>query len=140
MIIGTSLRTNINISAVDPETCLDIMIVFCCFQLLYSNTLSWCLCFVFMILLLLFWIHYLVCPTLYLRLCFHSKKLPAFHLLLEYKSGALRLASVALPLCLTNASANVRFRKICKHFILFQKRPAFRLFLKNKSGALLVYY
>ena len=67
--------------------------------------------------------------------CFHSKQLSAFRLSLRNKSEALRLASLALPLSLTSASASVRFPTNRKHRILFQKRPASRPFLKGRSGA-----
>ena len=138
MIIDSSLRTSTTTSAVSIVSCLDIMISLCCFQLPYSNTLLCCL--VFMSLLSLFCSPRLVCPTLFPPFSFHSHELPAFRLCLKNKSGVLRLASLALPLCLTNAIANVRFRQLHKHFILFHKRPAFCLFLKNKSESLLVYY
>ena len=88
------------------------MISFCCFQLLYSNTLCVVHNSVFISWFLLFCVLCLVCPTLFPLFCFHSKKLPVFRLFLKNKSGALRLASLALPLCLTNANASVKFRKL----------------------------
>ena len=137
---GTSRSINTHVNDVVDVIILNIMISLCCFQLLHNNTLYVVHNLVSISCFVLFCVLYLVCPTLFPVFCFHSKQMPAFRRFLKNKSGALRLASLALPWSLTSASADVRFPQIRKHLILFQKRTAFRLFLKNKSGALLVYY
>ena len=99
------------------------MISFCCFHLLCGNTLCGFHYLVCIVWFLQFCFHYLVCPTSFPLFGFHTEQLAAFRLFLRNKSGTRCLASLALPSCVTRATANVRFRKIRKHLV----------FLKNKK-------
>ena len=135
MICDTSRSTNSNKSSAHNVIVQDITISFSCFQLC-SNTLCGFHYVVFIIWFLLICVHYLVCPTLFPLFGFHAEQLAAFRLFSRNKSGTRCLASLALPSCVTRATANVRFRKIRKHFVFLKKRRALRLYLKNKSGAL----
>ena len=94
----------------------DTMISFCCFQLLCSNTLCGFHDFVFDTWFLQFWFHYLVCPTFFPLFGFHTEQLAALRLFSRNKSGTCCPAGLALPSCVTRATANVRFRQIRKHF------------------------
>ena len=111
-------------------------ISFGCFHLLCGNTLCGFHYLVFIVWFLQFCFYYLVCPTLLPLFGFHTEQLAAFRLFLRSKTGTRCLASLALPSCVTRATANVRFRKIRKHLVFLKKRRALRLFLKNNSGAL----
>ena len=98
-----------------------ITISFGCFHLLCGNTLCGFHYLVFIVWFLQFCFHYLVCPTLFPLFGFHTEQLAAFRLFLKSKTGTRCLASLALPSCVTRATANVRFRKIRKHLVFLKK-------------------
>ena len=133
---GTNTSTNSTTSWVHNVILQDITISSCCFHLLCGNSLCGFHYFVFIVWFSQFCFHYLVCPTLFPLFGFHTEQLAAFRLFLRSKTGTRLLASLALPSCVTRATANVRFRKIRKHLVFLKKRRALRLFLKNNSGAL----
>ena len=139
MICGTSPDIGSNTGSVHNVILQDITISSCCFHLLCGNSLCGFHYFVFIVWFLQFCFHYLVCPTLFPLFGFHTEQLAAFRLFLRSKTGTRCLASLALPSCVTRATANVRFRKIRKHLVFLKKRRALRLFLKNNSGALPVH-
>ena len=90
-------------------------------RLLCGNTLCGFHYLVFIVWFLQFCFHYLVCPTLFPLFGFHTEQLAAFRLFLRSKTGTRCLASLALPACVTRATANVRVRKICKHLVFLKK-------------------
>ena len=99
----------------------DITLSFCCFHVLCGNTLCGFHYLIFIVWFLQFCFHYLVGPTLFPIFGFHTKHLAACRLFLRSKTGTRCLASLALPSCVTRATANVRFRKIRKHFGCLKK-------------------
>ena len=133
---STNTSTNSATSQGHNVILQHITISFSCFHLLCGNILCGFHYLVFIVWFLQFCFHYLVCPTLFPLFGFHTKHLAAFRVFLRSKTGTRCLASLALPLCVTRATANVRFRKIRKHLFFLKKRRALRLFLKNNSGAL----
>ena len=135
MICRTSRSTNFNIHSVHNVILQDITISFCCFQLLCSNTLCG-----FHSIVVIIWFYnlvftILVCPTLFPLFGFHTEQLAAFRLFLKNKSGTRCLATLALPLSVTGVTANVRFRKIRKHFV-FQKKASAASLSEEQIGSI----
>jgi hypothetical protein len=112
-----SRSANTHINDVVDVIILNIMISF-----VVSNH-----CIVTLYVLLTVWFSLVGCYNCvfsiwFALLCFQYfvviQKNYAFRLFLKNKSGALRLASLALPWCLTNANTNVKFQKKHKLFIV----------------------
>jgi len=121
IFLGTSTSTSCKTSTRHNVILQDITISFCCFQSFRGNSLCGFHYFVFIVWFSQFCFHYLVCPTLFPLFGFHTEQLAAFRLFLRSKTGTRCLASLALPSCVTRATANVRFRKIRKHLVFLKK-------------------
>ena len=121
IFLGTSTSTSCKTNTRHNVILQDITISFCCFQPFRGNSLCVFNYLVFIVWFSQFCFHYLVCPTLFPLFGFHTEQLAAFRLFLRSKTGTRCLDSLALPSCVTRATANVRFRKIRKHLVFLKK-------------------